>query len=147
VSGGKESNNLLLARRATTSYWSGKQQPLIGQESSSGLSSLDVNIHILTLINLENTVLSSFHLYVVNDRAEGVNYLDTKAKCRHLKKLTRKGTLRQVLIRVYRLEIRSVMLEFSAQLCQLWPLSASLWFNSSLLPCVDKYTCIHLYIV
>jgi hypothetical protein len=40
-------------------------------------------------------------------------YIDTKAKSRHLKKLTCKGTLQQVLIRVYRLEIQSVMLVFS----------------------------------
>jgi hypothetical protein len=33
-----------------------------------------------------------------------INYEDTTAKCRHLKKLTCKGTLRQVFIRVYRLE-------------------------------------------
>ncbi len=32
-----------------------------------------------------------------------INYIDTKAKCRHRKKLTCKGTLRQVFIRVYRL--------------------------------------------
>ncbi len=30
-----------------------------------------------------------------------INYIDTKAKCRHLKILTCKRTLRQVLIRVY----------------------------------------------
>jgi hypothetical protein len=42
-----------------------------------------------------------------------INYKDTKAKCRHLKKLTCKGTLRQVFIRVYRLEIQSVRLIFS----------------------------------
>ncbi len=36
-----------------------------------------------------------------------INNIDTKAKCRHLKKLTCKGTLRQVFIRVYRLEIQS----------------------------------------
>jgi hypothetical protein len=29
-----------------------------------------------------------------------INYIDTKAKCRHLKKLACKGTLRQVFIRV-----------------------------------------------
>ncbi len=34
---------------------------------------------------------------------------DTTAKCRHLKKLTCKGTLRQVFIRGYRLVIQSVM--------------------------------------
>ncbi len=40
-----------------------------------------------------------------------IDYIDTKAKC-HLKKLTCKGTLRHVFIRVYRLEIQSVMLVF-----------------------------------
>ncbi len=39
-----------------------------------------------------------------------INYMDIKAKCRHLKELTCKGTLRHVFIRVYRLEIKSVML-------------------------------------
>ncbi len=33
-----------------------------------------------------------------------INYKDTKTKCRRLKKLTCKGTSRQVFIRVYRLE-------------------------------------------
>ncbi len=46
------------------------------------------------------------------------------------KKLTCKETLRQVLIRVYRLEIQSVMLVFSTKLCELLPLYPSLWFNS-----------------
>jgi hypothetical protein len=41
-----------------------------------------------------------------------INYIDNKAKCRHLKKLTCKGTLRQVFIRVYRLEIQSIMVVF-----------------------------------
>jgi hypothetical protein len=35
-----------------------------------------------------------------------VNYIDIKAKCRHLKNLTGKETLRQVLISAYRLEIQ-----------------------------------------
>jgi hypothetical protein len=39
------------------------------------------------------------------------NYIETKAKCRQLKKLTCKGTLWQVFIKVYRLEILSFMLE------------------------------------
>ncbi len=39
-------------------------------------------------------------------------YKDTKAKCSHLKKITCKGTLRQMFISVYRLEKHSVMLEF-----------------------------------
>ncbi len=41
-----------------------------------------------------------------------INYIDTRAKCRHLKKLTCKGTLRQGFIRVYRLGIQSVLLVF-----------------------------------
>ncbi len=48
-----------------------------------------------------------------------VNYIDTKANCSHLKKLTGKWTLRQVFIRVFRLEIQSVILVFSTQLCEL----------------------------
>jgi hypothetical protein len=58
------------------------------------------------------------------------------------KKLTCKETLLQVFIRVYRLEIQSVMLVFSTQLCELLPLSPSFWFNSLLhtLPCVNKFT-------
>jgi hypothetical protein len=51
-----------------------------------------------------------------------LNYIDTKAKCRYLKKLTCKETLRQVFIRVYRLEIQSVMLVFLTQLYELLPL-------------------------
>jgi hypothetical protein len=43
-----------------------------------------------------------------------INYKDTKAKS--------KGTSRQVFVRVYRLEIQSVMLVFSTQLCELLPL-------------------------
>ncbi len=58
------------------------------------------------------------------------NYIDMKAKCRHLTKLTWKGALRQVFIKVYRLEIHSVMLVFSNQLCELLPLYPSLWLNS-----------------
>ncbi len=58
-------------------------------------------------------------------------YVDAKAKCRHLKKLTCKGTLRQVFITVYKLEIQAVRLVFSTQLCEQLPLSPSLWFNST----------------
>ncbi len=46
-----------------------------------------------------------------------VNYIDTKVQCCHLKSLTCKGILRQVFIRVYRIEIQSVKLVFSAKLC------------------------------
>jgi hypothetical protein len=38
---------------------------------------------------------------------------EVKAKCRHIKKLTSKGTLRQVLIRVYRLKIANLLRTFS----------------------------------
>jgi hypothetical protein len=48
-----------------------------------------------------------------------INYIDTKAKCRQIKKFTYKGKLRQVFIRVYKLEIQSVMLVFLTQLCAL----------------------------
>jgi hypothetical protein len=78
-----------------------------------------------------------------------MNYIDTKAKCRHLIKLTCKGTLRQVFISVYRLEIRTVMLVFSTQLCELLPHSPSVWFNylhPFPLPCVNKYMYVN-YIV
>jgi hypothetical protein len=63
-----------------------------------------------------------------------IDYIETKVKCRHLKTLSCKGTLRQVFIRVYRLEIQSVMFVFSTQLCELLPLYPSLCFNSSLFP-------------
>jgi hypothetical protein len=39
-------------------------------------------------------------------------------------------------LRVYRLEIQSVMLAFSSKLCELLPLSPSLWFTSPPPPCV-----------
>jgi hypothetical protein len=45
-----------------------------------------------------------------------ISPLSTKAKCRRLKLLTCKGTLRQVFIRVYRQEIQSDMLVFSPSL-------------------------------
>jgi hypothetical protein len=60
-----------------------------------------------------------------------INYIDTKAKCRHLKIFSCKGTLRLVFIRVYRLEILSVILVFSTSFANCYP---------SPLPCVNKYT-------
>ncbi len=57
----------------------------------------------------ENKHLGSF----VGNNHGPINYTDTKAKCRHLKKFTCKGTARQLLfMRVFRLEIQSVMLVF-----------------------------------
>jgi hypothetical protein len=75
-----------------------------------------------------------------------MDYIATKAKCRHLKKLTCKETLRQALIRVYRLEIHSVMLVFLTQLCELLPLEPSLW-STLPSPCVNKYIYIHVFSV
>jgi hypothetical protein len=57
--------------------------------------------------------LSMRLLYCFHGR---INYIDSKAKCRHLKKFTCKGTLRQVFIRYFRLQILSIILVFSAQL-------------------------------
>jgi hypothetical protein len=54
-----------------------------------------------------------------------INYIDTKPKCPVCK-----GTSRQVFIR---LEIQSVMLVFSTQLCELLPLSPSLQIQSVML--------------
>ncbi len=50
-----------------------------------------------------------------------INYINTKAKCRHLKKFTCKGTLLHMFIRVYRLVKQSVMLEFLTKFCELCP--------------------------
>ncbi len=66
--------------------------------------------------------LSYCEIIPVNSVHGLINYIGTKTNCRHLKKLTCKGTLRQVFIRVYRLEIPPVMLVFSIQLCELLPL-------------------------
>ncbi len=59
-------------------------------------------------ISLYFAWLKGYYLSVssFNRNAHGlINYIDNKAKCFHLKKLTCKGTLRQVFIRVYRMEI------------------------------------------
>jgi hypothetical protein len=71
-----------------------------------------------------------------------INYQDTKAKCRHLKKLTYiKGLCGRSLSEFIDLEIHSVMLVFSTQLCELLPLYPSLWFNDppSPLSCVKVW--------
>jgi hypothetical protein len=63
---------------------------------------------------------ASWEAWTINRCYHGLfNYRDTKAKCRHLKKLTFKGTLWQVFLRVYKLDIQSVRLIFSTQLCEL----------------------------
>ncbi len=72
-----------------------------------------------------------------------MNYIDTKAKCRH-KKLTCKGTLRQVFIRVYRLENGSVSHVgiFDPALKTVAPLTFSL-VQLFPLPCVNKYSILY----
>jgi hypothetical protein len=76
-----------------------------------------------------------------------IRLIEGNAKCRHLKKLTRERTLRQVIVRVYRLEIANFLCTFSHVgifipaldlYSPVLPLSHSLWFNSPLspLPCV-----------
>ena len=78
------------------------------------------------------------HGTVVQGRVKVVS-----AKGCHLKKFTCKETLRQVFIKVYRLELHfNHMLVFLTQLCELLTLQSSFWFNSSPphpLPCVNKY--------
>ncbi len=56
------------------------------------------------------------------------------------KKFTCKDTLRQVFIRVYRLEIHSGMLVFSTQLCELLPLYLLSGSTPPPPACVNKYT-------
>jgi hypothetical protein len=65
-------------------------------------------------------IYNSSYIHIYNQRL--INYINTKAKCRHLKKLTCVGTLRQVFIKVDRLLIHSVIFVFSTQLCELLPL-------------------------
>jgi hypothetical protein len=76
-----------------------------------------------------------------------VNYIDNKAKCRHLKKFTCIGTLRQVFIRVYKLLIRSLMLVFRPSFVNCFP--SDLLSGSSLppppLPCVNKYYIVYTF--
>ncbi len=63
--------------------------------------------------------------------------IDIKAKSRYKKIWQCEGTLlRQVFIKVCRLEIQSVMLVFSTHLCELLPLKPSFWFNFPPLPCI-----------
>ncbi len=71
-----------------------------------------------------------------------INYKHTKAKCRHPKNwpVTELCGRCVMCIWVYRLEIQWVTLVFSTQLCDLLPLSPSLWFNSPRLSSVNKYT-------
>ncbi len=55
-------------------------------------------------------------------RTPGVTISSMAMFVYQLIELTCKGTLRQVFIRVFRLEIQSIMLIFSTKLCELLPL-------------------------
>ncbi len=93
---------------------------------------------------LENTVqcrrlTDPLHAYTTHiQQCDSRTNIDTKAKCRHIKKLTFIGTLWQVCITVQRLEIQSVLLVFSTELCDCFP--SNLLSSSTLplfsLPCV-----------
>ena len=74
-------------------------------------------LHIL----IKNKAENAFDMFESTERRK-IRLIEGNAKCRHLKKLTCKETLRQKFIRVYRLELQSVMLDFSTQLCELLPL-------------------------
>ncbi len=82
-----------------------------------------------------------------------IRLIEVNAKCRHLKKLTCKGTLRQVFIWVNRLEIANFLRTFSHLVfsthAALWsvrspvsPLTVSL-FQLSPLSCANKYAAWH----
>ncbi len=85
-------------------------------------------------------------------RCRKIRLIETNAKCCHPKKLTCKGTLRQVFIRVYRLEIANFLRTFSHVrtfntsfvICTLPWYPSSLLSGSTLpptpLPCVNKCT-------
>jgi hypothetical protein len=50
---------------------------------------------------------------VLHINCRKIRLIEGNAKCRHLKELTCKGTLRQVFIRVYRLQIANFLFKFS----------------------------------
>ncbi len=70
-----------------------------------------------------------------------INYIDTKAKCCHLKKLTCKGTLRQVFLRVYMdWRYSQSCWYFLPSFANCAPLTFSLvQLSPSPLPCVNRY--------
>ncbi len=70
------------------------------------------------------------------------NYIDTKAKCRHLKNWRVKRLCGRCLSEFIDWRYIHSWLVFSTQHCELLPLYPSLWFNSppSPLPCVNKNT-------
>ncbi len=85
---------------------------------------MQLTVHIVSLL-LTNT-LQGYKIGTKTVKYSNmhclINYIDTKAKCRHLKKMICKETLRYVFIRVYRLEIQSVILVFSTKLYKQLPI-------------------------
>ncbi len=74
------------------------------------------NVHTANIAGgLKNRIFYTVHRGLTN-------YIDTKAKCRHLKKLTWRD-FAAGFNQSFRLEIPSVMLVLSTQLCELLPLS------------------------
>ncbi len=90
---------------------------------------IKMNVLFMSKVNILNhiktkSIMFAYILYCMSPVLRSIdywliNYIDTKAKCRHLKKLTCKGILRDVFFRVFRQEIQSVMLVLSTQLCEL----------------------------
>ncbi len=77
----------------------------------------------LNIMNHFPAAWSRYLFSIFDTFIHGLIYnIDTKAKCPHLKKFTCRETLRQVFIRVYGLEIQSLMMVFMTQLCELLPL-------------------------
>ncbi len=89
--------------------------------------------------------VSFFETSIIHNHAL-TNFIDTKAKCRHTKNLTCKG-LRQVFVRVYRLDMQSIIWYFRPSFVNCLPsllLSGSIpppslceyWISKHLLYCV-----------
>jgi hypothetical protein len=77
----------------------------------------------LLVIDKKNCIITKHYCNSSGCRHDGlINFIDTNAKCRYPKILHCNGTLRQVFIRVYSLEIgeiQSVALVLPTQLCEL----------------------------
>jgi hypothetical protein len=73
-----------------------------------------------------------------------INCVDIKAKCRYLKKLSCEGTLRQLFIRVYRLEIQSFMLNFRPSL---WTVAPQTFFLVQFSPPLSPLPCVKVQCV
>jgi hypothetical protein len=76
------------------------------------------------------------------DDRRKIRLIEGNAKCPQLKKLTCKGTLRQVFIRVYRFSHVGIFVHFGicTLLCCPSPLLSGSTFPHPPLPCINKYT-------